>query len=89
MIQLNFTNKTYFFLFSGALSPFSLLGGGFGSLSRRSPFGSILGGGIPDIFGGMNDLMANGSSSFTQTSFTSSSIGGGGNGVRSTSTTTR
>jgi len=73
----------------GALSPFSLLGGGFGSLSRRSPFGSILGGGIPDIFGGMNDLMANGSSSFTQTSFTSSSIGGGGNGVRSTSTTTR
>jgi len=73
----------------GALSPFSLLGGGFGSLSRRSPFGSILGGGIHDIFGGMNDLFGNGSSSFTQTSFTSSSIGGGGNGIRSTSTTTR
>jgi len=73
----------------GALSPFSLLGGGLGSLSRRSPFGSILGGGIHDIFGGMNDFFGNGSSSFTQTSFTSSSIGGGGNGVRSTSTTTR
>ena len=65
-----------------------LLGGGFGSLSRRSPFGSILGGGIHDIFGGMNNIFGNGSS-FTQTSFTSSSIGGNGNEVRSTSTTTR
>jgi len=72
----------------GALSPLGLLGGSFGPLSRRSPFGSILGGGFPDIFGGMNDFFGNGSS-FTQTSFTSSSIGGSGNGVRSTSTTTR
>ena len=79
---------TFLFLFTANLSPFGLLGGSFGSLTGLSPFGNIMGGGIQDMFEGMNDLFGN-NGSFTQTSFSSSSVGGAVRGVRSTSTTTR
>ena len=72
----------------GTLSPFGLLGGSFNPISRLSPFGSILGGGIQDMFGGMNNLLGD-NGSFMQTSFSSSSISGRGDGIRSTSTTTK
>ena len=77
---------TILFFCTGNLSPFGLLGGSL--LTGFSPFGNIMGGGIQNMFEGMNDLFAN-QGSFTQTSFSSSSAGGSGGGVRSTSTSTR
>ena len=75
---------------TGNLSPFGSFGSSLSPFGRISPFGGLLGGGIQSMFGNMDFFGDNGrNGSFTQTSFSSSSMGGGGNGIRSTSTTTR
>jgi len=74
----------------GNLSPFGSFGSSLSPFGGISPFGGLLGGGIQSMFGNMDLFGDNGrNGSFTQTSFSSSSMGGGGNGIRSTSTTTR
>ena len=70
------------------MSPFGLFGSSFSTLSNRPGFGSIFGGGIQNMFGGMDNLLG-GNGSLFQSSFSSSSLTGGGDGVQSISTTTR